>query len=181
VGWFTDTAGRAHGMTEFQGQFTQVDVSRSISTQIIGLNNRGDFAGDFVDASGIQHGFLKSGDVFTTIDPPGSIFTFCFGQNERNSIVGSFTDPAGRGHAFLDQVRSKVGMLGFLRAITVIVLVYWLRHRCILGFLFYSIRHRCQLGSERDDVLLYPLPVNSDKGQSHSAYPPRNVPALHSH
>jgi probable HAF family extracellular repeat protein len=79
--------------------FVAIDYPGADSTQLWGINARGDIVGVEVRA-GVTHGFLKHGQTFTEIDYPGADATEAFGINARGDIVGDYT-VAGVTRAYL--------------------------------------------------------------------------------
>jgi|SRR5215472_3378631 len=84
-----------------QGQFTEIALpgGQAVSSDIGGLNERGDLVGTYCDVaspcvvgSAGTHGFLLSGDDLETIDIAGALATSTNGINARGEIVGSYSD-----------------------------------------------------------------------------------------
>jgi hypothetical protein len=74
------------------GVLTTVNFPGAMSTQALGLNNKGDVVGDFVDSMGVMHGFVFDGTNYTEVDAPNSTSTTINGINDKGQIVGFFTD-----------------------------------------------------------------------------------------
>jgi uncharacterized membrane protein len=83
-----------------QGTFTTIDFPEATSTNITGINPRGDIVGQYTSADGVDHGFLLSGGQFTTIDVPNATFTDARGINPRGDIVGRYIS-AGVNHGYV--------------------------------------------------------------------------------
>jgi len=104
----TLVAGVTFARTEVQSRprsyiFQSIDFPNATTTQVFGINERGDIVGSYVDASGTTHGFSLINGRFATIDFPGSILTAARGINDGGTIVGGFTradDPNGA-HGFV--------------------------------------------------------------------------------
>ncbi len=73
-----------------QGLLTLIDFPDAISTQIWGVNGRGEMAGVYTGADRVQHGFLYANGRFTTIDYPGAAATFANAINASGDIAGDY-------------------------------------------------------------------------------------------
>ena len=82
------------------GTFTEFDVPGGSATQIFGINNVGDFAGDFLSDAGIFQAFVSIGGTITPIDIPDVTFSGAYQLNATNQVVGYYTDSAGINHGF---------------------------------------------------------------------------------
>ena len=60
----------SHGYFLMGGNFSDFEVSDSVSTELHGVNNVGDFCGDFTDATGFTQGFLSIGGTITPFSVP---------------------------------------------------------------------------------------------------------------
>ena len=81
-------------------RFTEFDVPGGSATQIFGINNVGDFAGDFLSGAGIFQAFVSIGGTITPIDIPDVTFSGAYQLNATNQLVGYYTDSAGINHGF---------------------------------------------------------------------------------
>jgi probable HAF family extracellular repeat protein len=108
VGADTPSSGRTKGLHGFlleKGIYTQIDFPGTTgSTQVLGINDRGDIVGAFTDTMGVVHGFLLEKGSYTQLDDPDAILTTgsgtaAIGINDRGDIVGIFSDT--KAHGFL--------------------------------------------------------------------------------
>lgn len=76
----------------FPGTFTPFDVTGSVSTFLLGLNDAGDFVGSF-DSGGIRQGFSDIGGVVNAFRVNGAITTDANDINAAREIVGEYFDP----------------------------------------------------------------------------------------
>jgi len=91
----------------------------AVSTQALGLNNKGQVVGDYVDAGGVMHGFVYNGSTFQSFDVPGSTSTTINGINDKGQIVGFFNDPNANTVGFVgiptpEPITFTLSALGFL-------------------------------------------------------------------
>ena len=87
-----------HGYFLVGGNFSEFDVPDSVSTEVLGVNNAGDFCGDFTDATGLTQGFVSIGGTITPFSVPGATITIAVGLNSSNQTVGIYlTDSGNRG------------------------------------------------------------------------------------
>src|SRR5262249_21781010 len=70
--------------------FVSLDYPGAISTELFGINNRGDVVGSYQNPENFFHGFVYQGGQFTSIDGPGAAFTQIKGINDSGDIVGTF-------------------------------------------------------------------------------------------
>ena len=92
-----------------QYYFTAIDPPGSISTQALGLNDKGVIVGAYSDASGVSYGFVDDNGAFTQLAPSsgascGSLAGICnqaWGVNNAGAVVGSFFTSDGAEHGFL--------------------------------------------------------------------------------
>jgi hypothetical protein len=89
-----------HGYFFSNGNFSEFDVPGSTDTEVLGVNNAGDFSGAFYDAAGDQHGFISVGGTVTPFDVPRAVFTTAYQLNSSNQLVGYYLDNLGRLHGF---------------------------------------------------------------------------------
>ncbi len=88
AGWCTSTkTGQYMGFVYSGVKFTSVNFPKSLGTQALGINDKGDVVGLYLDSSGVQHGFLKVGSKYTSIDVPGGTSTEAWGINNSGQIA----------------------------------------------------------------------------------------------
>jgi hypothetical protein len=89
-----------HGYFLMGGNFREFDVPDSLSTEVAGVNNVGDFCGDFTDATGLTQGFVSLGGTITPFSVPGATLTTTSGLNSSNQAAGTYVDASGISHGF---------------------------------------------------------------------------------
>src|SRR5262249_464759 len=88
----------AHGYFLIGGNFSEFDVPDSLSTQVLGVNNVGDFCGDFTDATGLMQAFISIGGTITPFSVPGATLTTASGLNSSNQAAATYVDASGISH-----------------------------------------------------------------------------------
>ncbi len=73
------------------GDFTLIEYPDAISTQIWGVNTRGEMVGVYVSTDRVTHGFLISGGRFSSIDYPGAARTLANNINAQGDVVGEYS------------------------------------------------------------------------------------------
>jgi len=82
--------------------FASIDYPNATSTQVWGINPRGDLTGFYVDTNAVTHGFVEQAGQFSSIDYPGAAVTLANGINPRGDIVGEYgLTPTAPHHGFL--------------------------------------------------------------------------------
>ena len=99
-----------HGFFLMGGNFSEFDVADSLSTELVGVNNAGDFCGDFTDATGLTQGFVSIGGTITPFSIPGATLTIASQLNSSNQAAGTYIDASGISHGFW---RDRNGALHF--------------------------------------------------------------------
>ena len=89
-----------HGFFLMGNNFSQFDVPGSLSTEVGGVNNVGDFCGSFTDATGFTQGFVSLGGAITSFSVPGSTFNAAYQLNSSNQLEGYYLDGSGIGHGY---------------------------------------------------------------------------------
>jgi probable HAF family extracellular repeat protein len=74
----------------------------ALSTEALGINNRGAIVGFFVDADGVRHGFILQKGLYTIYDYPDALRTLLTGINDHAQIVGIAFDGIQRRGFLLD-------------------------------------------------------------------------------
>jgi hypothetical protein len=88
AGWCTSTTtGQYQGFVYAGRKFTAVNFPKSIATQAIGINDKGDVVGLYLDSGSVQHGFVKRGAKYTSIDVKGDTKTEAWGINNSGQIA----------------------------------------------------------------------------------------------
>jgi hypothetical protein len=89
-----------HGFFLMGGNFSEFDVPDSLSTEVVAVNNAGDFCGDFTDATGLTQGFVSLGGTITPFSVPGATSTTALGLNSSNQTEGTYVDASGINHGY---------------------------------------------------------------------------------
>jgi len=89
-----------HGYFWMGGNFSEFDIPHSLSTEVVGVNNVGDFCGDFTDSTGLMQAFVSIGGTITPFSVPGAASTIALGLNSSNQTNGSYVDATGINHGF---------------------------------------------------------------------------------
>ena len=108
VGYYFGADSSYHGYVDIAGSFTTVDALSGPSTEILGINNSGDFVGGTYSTTigGTLHGFVGHAGVITQIDVPGiPTGTTAYGIDDSGTIVGCagvgfIRGPLGNFHTF---------------------------------------------------------------------------------
>jgi hypothetical protein len=104
----SDDEGRRAYLRDPDGTFTTISVPGAVTTQALGLDDRGRVVGDYLDQSGSYHGYLRKRGRFTTIDFPGSTSTAITGLNDRGEMVGVYVDAHGAPHGVYRSTRGRI-------------------------------------------------------------------------
>jgi hypothetical protein len=112
AGDYVISDGTVHSFFLSGGTFTEYDVPGAVQTNLLSINDAGQFTGAFdPDGSGIFQAFLGRGGTLTTYAVPGSLSTLAYEiNNSRQLAVGYFIDSAGVLHG---QYRDANGALHF--------------------------------------------------------------------
>jgi hypothetical protein len=77
-----------HSFFLSNGTFTQYDVPGALETNLLSINDAGDFTGGFdPDGSGIFQAFVSVGGTLTSFSVPGAASTFAYETNNSNQLV----------------------------------------------------------------------------------------------
>jgi hypothetical protein len=77
-----------HSFFLSNGTFTQYDVPGALETNLLSINDAGDFTGGFdPDGSGIFQAFVSVGGTLTSFSVPGAASTFAYETNNSNRLV----------------------------------------------------------------------------------------------
>ena len=100
-GDYVGSDGAFHGFFLSDGIYTEFDVTDSLGTEVLGINNFGDFAGTYIPSStGIFQAFVSIGGSITPIDITGATFSGAYQLNASNRYCGYYTDSASINHGF---------------------------------------------------------------------------------
>jgi uncharacterized membrane protein len=112
AGDYVISDGTIHSFFLSGSTFTEYDVPGAVQTNLLGINEPGDFTGGFdPDGSGIFQAFVGRGGTLTTYAVPGALGTFAYEINNNKKLtVGYFIDSAGILHG---QYRDANGALHF--------------------------------------------------------------------
>jgi probable HAF family extracellular repeat protein len=87
-----------------QYKFTTIDFPGAAQTEVIAVNDAGQYVGASIDASGTNHAIFFDGNTFSLLDPTGVVgtnFSFALSLNLRGDIVGGYVDASNLSHGFL--------------------------------------------------------------------------------
>jgi len=113
VGDYAIADGTIHSFFWSNGTFTEYDVPGTVQTNLLGINEPGDFTGAFdPDGSGIFQGLVGHGGNITAFSVPGAAGgTFAYEINNNKKLtVGYYIDAAAILHGFY---RDHSGALHF--------------------------------------------------------------------
>jgi uncharacterized membrane protein len=104
--------GTAHSFFLSNGTFTEYDVPGAVQTNLLSINDAGDFTGGVdPDGSGIFHAFFSHGRTLTSWTVPGAVLTLAYEiNNSKQLVVGYFIDSSGILHGYY---RDTTGALHF--------------------------------------------------------------------
>jgi hypothetical protein len=99
AGDYAISDGTLHSFFLSGGTFTEYDVPGTVQTNLLSINDAGDFTGGFdPDGSGIFQAFLGDGGTLTTWSIPGALSTFAYEiNNSKQLAVGYFIAPPAPG------------------------------------------------------------------------------------
>jgi probable HAF family extracellular repeat protein len=105
VGEYDPGSGPIHGFVFNNGIFTDIDqgvVSNGFTfTEVLGINNSGEIAGDFFDPN-MFRSFIDRSNVFQQFEVPSQGDTLMGGLNDRGDNVGIYFDTNFALHGFLN-------------------------------------------------------------------------------
>jgi hypothetical protein len=101
-----------HSFFLSNGIFTEYDVPGALETNLLSINDAGDFTGGFdPDGSGVFQGFVSVGGTLTSFSVPAALSTFAYEiNNSKHLTVGYFIDGSGILHGYY---RDTSGALHF--------------------------------------------------------------------
>jgi hypothetical protein len=102
AGDYAISDGTLHSFFLSGGTFTEYDVPGTVQTNLLSINDAGDFTGGFdPDGSGIFQAFLGIGGALTSWSIPGALSTFAYEiNNSKHLVVGYFIDGSGILHGY---------------------------------------------------------------------------------
>jgi uncharacterized membrane protein len=111
-GNYLTSDGFVHGFFLSGNTFTEYDVPGAVQTNLLSINDAGDFTGGFdPDGSGIFQAFVGRGGTLTSFSVPGSLSTFAYEiNNSKRLVVGYYIDSSGILHGYF---RDTNGALHF--------------------------------------------------------------------
>jgi uncharacterized membrane protein len=112
AGDYVISDGTLHSFFLSGGTFTEYDVPGAVQTNLLSINDPGDFTGGFdPDGSGIFQAFVSVGGTLTTFSVPGAAGTFAYEiTNSKQLTVGYYIDSSGILHGYY---RDSAGALHF--------------------------------------------------------------------
>jgi hypothetical protein len=102
--------GTFHGYLLKHPSFFEIDISDSLDTIPLGINNVGNFVGTVTLTDGTQLGFVSVRQQITTFGVPDATATFAYQLNTSNQIIGYYIDSNGVNHGY---TRDSAGNLIF--------------------------------------------------------------------
>src|SRR4029077_19171257 len=96
-GDYVASDGFVHSFFLSNGTFTEYDVPGTVQTNLLSINDAGDFTGAFdPDGSGIFQAFVSVGGMLTSYSVPGAAGTLAYEiNNSKQLVVGYFIDSSG--------------------------------------------------------------------------------------
>ena len=102
--------GTFHGYKLLHPSFVEFDVTGTLDTIPLGINNAGDFVGTVILSDATQPAFVSLGGSVTTFAVPDATATLAYQLNTSNQITGYYVDPSGITHGY---TRDSDGNLTF--------------------------------------------------------------------
>ena len=101
-GEYIGSDGNDHSYFLSGGTFTEYNVPGAIGTDVLGINDAGDFAGGFdPDGSGIFQAFFSVGGTLTSFSVPDATSTYAADiNNSKQLMVGYYFDSSGIVHGY---------------------------------------------------------------------------------
>jgi uncharacterized membrane protein len=102
AGDYVISDGTLHSFFLSNGTFAEYDVPGAAQTNLLSINDTGDFTGGFdPDGSGIFQGFVSVGGTLTSFSVPDAASTFAYEINNSNRlVVGYYIDGSGILHGY---------------------------------------------------------------------------------
>jgi hypothetical protein len=86
AGYYTNSSGNQICFLDDHGTFTDIVVSGSLFTQIMGISDAGVF-GNYLDAAGVEHGFISKDGIITTVDDPNASNDYVTAMNDSGQLI----------------------------------------------------------------------------------------------
>jgi uncharacterized membrane protein len=102
AGDYVISDGTLHSFFLSGSTFTEYDVPGAVQTNLLSINDAGDFTGGFdPDGSGIFQAFVSVAGTLTTFSVPDALSTFAYEiNNSKHLVVGYFIDASGILHGY---------------------------------------------------------------------------------
>src|SRR4029077_49868 len=98
---YATSDGNQHGFFLSGGTFTGYDVPGALTTDVLGINDPGDFTGGFSDDDVIFQAFVSHGGTITSFSVPGAVLTLAYQiNNSKQLVVGYYIDASGILHGY---------------------------------------------------------------------------------
>jgi len=111
AGDYVISDGTIHSFFLSGGTFTEYDVSGAVQTNLLSINDSGEFTGGSDPGTGIFEAFIGRGGTLTSFSVPGAVLTLAYEINNNNQlVVGYFIDSLGILHGYY---RDASGALHF--------------------------------------------------------------------
>jgi len=111
AGDYVISDGTLHSFFLSGSTFTEYDVPGAVQTNLLSINDPGDFTGGFDDGSGVFQAFVGRGGTITSWSVPGALSTFAYEiNNNKKLVVGYYIDATGVLHGYY---RDSDGALHF--------------------------------------------------------------------
>jgi hypothetical protein len=102
AGDYVISDGTLHSFFLSGSTFTEYDVPGAVQTNLLSINDPGDFTGGFdPDGSGVFQGFFSHGGTIASFSVPGAASTFAYEiNNSKQLVVGYYIDGSGILHGY---------------------------------------------------------------------------------
>ena len=101
AGDYVISDGTVHSFFLSGSTFTEYDVPGAVQTNLLSINDAGEFTGGFDDGSGIFQAFVGRGATLTSFSVPGALLTLAYEINNNNKlVVGYYIDASGILHGY---------------------------------------------------------------------------------
>lgn len=97
-----------HGFFLSGGVFTQFDYGTNLSTNVVGINDAGDFVGIFGSVTQPNQAFVNVGGTSTAISVPGATNSEADGIDNFDRVVGVYSSDTVNFHGFLRQANGAL-------------------------------------------------------------------------